>query len=138
VGLILGQRYDDTINSSPAANGKVFRQSRRKALQLHRMCIVMAICWTLLYEQLFLLRQVTIVEVRYATFRSGVWVWAFRLSRFGHGTFRSGRCSLVTFRSRHFFTRTIIIFVYLNDCIGRRTVTLAGVMPTPFDVAAKG
>jgi len=36
--------------------------------------------------------------------------------------------------------KQVIIFVYLNDYIGdtgRRNVTLAGVVPTPFDVAAK-
>jgi len=29
------------------------------------------------------------------------------------------------------------LFVYLNDYTGRRNVALAGIIPTPFDVAAK-
>ena len=33
--------------------------------------------------------------------------------------------------------KQLIIFVYLNDYIGWRNVTLAGVIPTAFDVAAK-
>jgi len=33
--------------------------------------------------------------------------------------------------------KQLIIFVNLNDYIGRRNVTLAGVIPTPFNVAAK-
>jgi len=49
-------------------------------------------------------------------------VWPFRSRYFGHSI--SVHTELIT-------------FVYLNDYIGRRNVTLAGVTPTPFDVAAK-
>jgi len=71
-------------------------------------------------------KQITHSE-RYATFRSG-------RGRFGYGTFRYGHFRLGHFGRDISVDRQVIIFVYLNGYIGRRNTTLAGVIPTPFDV----
>ena len=61
----------------------------------------------------------------------------FGLSRFGLGRFGLGRFGLAVSVWGHFdhdisVHKQLIAFVYLNDYIGRRNVTIAGVIPTPF------
>ena len=78
--------------------------------------------WPFAWQRFWLFRS-----LRYATFRSGI---------FGHWTFSvwpfwSGDISGATFLYINNW------FVYLNGYIGRRNVTLAGVIPTSFDAAAK-
>jgi len=62
-----------------------------------------------------------------------IWVKNFVSISEGYMTFRSGNISVVTFL---YIIDNICLFK-IDARIGRRNVTLAGVIQTPFDVATK-
>jgi len=59
-------------------------------------------------------------------------VWPFRSDPFWPGPFVTAVSVWGHFGHDISVHKQLIAFVYLNDYIGRRNVTIAGVIPTPF------